>query len=75
MYVELQDAGIAEQRVLVPKLALLARQTGLKTVATNDVHYLRHDDARAQDALVCIQTQCRSTSPRPRRASAPTSST
>ena len=27
-------------------------------MATNDVHYLRHEDARAQDALVCIQTQC-----------------
>ena len=51
VYVELQDAGIAEQRELVPKLALLARQAGLKTVATNDVHYLRHEDARAQDAL------------------------
>jgi DNA polymerase-3 subunit alpha len=58
VYVELQDAGIAEQHVLVPKLALLARQTGLQTVATNDVHYLRHEEARAQDALVCIQTQC-----------------
>ncbi|HMK93125.1 MAG TPA: DNA polymerase III subunit alpha, partial [Thermoleophilia bacterium] len=49
---------------LVPKLALLARQAGLKTVATNDVHYLTHDDARAQDALVCIQTQCLLDEPR-----------
>ncbi len=64
VYVELQDAGIAEQRELVPKLALLARQAGLKTVATNDVHYLRHDDARAQDALVCIQTQCQLDEPK-----------
>jgi len=64
VYVELQDAGLAEQRELVPKLALLARQAGLKTVATNDVHYLRHDDARAQDALVCIQTQCQLDEPR-----------
>ena len=64
VYVELQDAGIAEQRELVPKLALLARQAGLKTVATNDVHYLRHEDARAQDALVCIQTQCQLDEPK-----------
>ena len=64
VYVELQDAGIPEQRELVPKLALLARQAGLKTVATNDVHYLRHEDARAQDALVCIQTQCQLDDPK-----------
>ncbi len=64
VYVELQDAGLAEQRELVPKLALLARQADLPTVATNDVHYLRHDDARAQDALVCIQTQCQLDEPR-----------
>ncbi len=64
VYVELQDEGIAEQRELVPRLALLARQAGLKTVATNDVHYLRHEDARAQDALVCIQTQCQLDEPR-----------
>ena len=57
-YVELQDAGMAEQRELVPKLAALAARAGLKTVATNDVHYLSHDDAHAHDALLCIQTQC-----------------
>lgn len=57
VYVELQDAGLPEQRELLPKLALLAEQAGLKTVATNDVHYLRHEDAYAHDALLCIQTQ------------------
>ena len=45
VYVELQDAGLPEQRELLPKLALLAEQAGLRTVATNDVHYLRHEDA------------------------------
>jgi len=33
-------------------------------VATNDVHYLRHEDARTQDALVCIQTQCQLDEPK-----------
>ncbi len=64
VYVELQDAGLEEQHELVPKLALLARQAGVKTVATNDVHYLRKEDARAQDALVCIQVQCQLDEPR-----------
>ena len=58
VFVELQDAGLPEQKELLPKLALIARQVGLPIVATNDVHYLRHEDARMQDALVCIQTQC-----------------
>ena len=57
VYVELQDAGLPEQRELLPKLALLAEKAGLRTVATNDVHYLRHEDAFAHDALLCIQTQ------------------
>ncbi|HQH22009.1 MAG TPA: DNA polymerase III subunit alpha, partial [Thermoleophilia bacterium] len=57
VYVELQDAGLPEQRELLPRLARLAEKAGLKTVATNDVHYLRHEDAYAHDALLCIQTQ------------------
>jgi len=57
LYVELQDAGLPEQRELVPRLVALAGQAGLKTAATNDVHYLRHEDAHAHDALLCIQTQ------------------
>ena len=57
VYVELQDAGLPEQRELLPRQAALAARLGLKTVATNDVHYLRHEDAHAHDALLCIQTQ------------------
>ncbi|MFA4965726.1 MAG: DNA polymerase III subunit alpha [Thermoleophilia bacterium] len=57
VYVELQDAGLPEQRELLPKLARLAERVGLPTVATNDVHYLRHEDNYAHDALLCIQTQ------------------
>ncbi len=57
VYVEMQDAGLAEQRELLPKLARLAERSGLPIVATNDVHYLLHKDAYAHDALLCIQTQ------------------
>jgi len=56
-FVELQDAGMPEQRALIPALVEIAGELGLRTVATNDVHYLRHDDAHAHDALLCIQTQ------------------
>jgi DNA polymerase III subunit alpha len=57
VFVELQDAGLPEQRELLPRLARLAEEAGLRTVATNDVHYLRHQDSFAHDALLCIQTQ------------------
>ena len=44
-----------QQRIL-PQLAELAGKAGLPTVATGDVHYLRHEDARAHEALLCIQS-------------------
>jgi DNA polymerase III subunit alpha len=55
-YVEIQNAGLAEQARINPLLAKLAAETGLPLVATGDVHYLRHEDARAHEALLCIQS-------------------
>ena len=37
-------------------LVKLSRELGLPVIATNDVHYVEKDDARAQDAIVCVQT-------------------
>jgi DNA polymerase-3 subunit alpha len=56
VYVELQNAHLEVQQRLVPELAELAAKRGLPTVATGDVHYLRHEDARAHEALLCIQS-------------------
>ena len=55
-YVEIQNAGLDEQARINPLLAKLAAGTGLPLVATGDVHYLRHEDARAHEALLCIQS-------------------
>src|SRR5690242_11642576 len=55
-YVEMQNAGIDVQARINPILAQLSRDTGLPLVATGDVHYLRHEDARAHEALLCIQS-------------------
>jgi DNA polymerase III subunit alpha len=55
-YVEIQNAGLAEQARINPLLAKLAQGTGLSLVATGDVHYLLHEDARAHEALLCIQS-------------------
>ena len=55
-YVELQNAGLAEQHEINPKLIALAEESGLPLVATGDVHYLDADDAFAHEALLCIQS-------------------
>ena len=55
VYVELQNAHLDVQARSSPALELAAT-TRLPTVATGDVHYLRHEDARAHEALLCIQS-------------------
>jgi DNA polymerase III subunit alpha len=55
-YVEVQNAGIEVQQRINPQLAQLAERTGLPLAATGDVHYLLKEDARAHEALLCIQS-------------------
>lgn len=55
-YIEIQDHGIEEQKTVLPRLVNLSRETGIPLVATNDVHYIRPDDAFTQKVLICIQT-------------------
>ena len=55
-YVEIQNAHLEPQQRINPLLAKMAEGTGLGLVATGDVHYLRHEDARAHEALLCIQS-------------------
>jgi DNA polymerase-3 subunit alpha len=55
-FVEIQDHGLAPQRQIVPDLLKLALEFNLKVVCTNDVHYVRAEDAGPHDALLCIQT-------------------
>jgi DNA polymerase-3 subunit alpha len=56
-YIELMDHGLKEQKKVNEGLVRIAQELGLKTVATNDVHYLNHDHAHAHETLLCIQTQ------------------
>src|SRR6266511_1348254 len=55
-YVELQNAHLETQQRINPELVKLAASANLPLVATGDVHYLRHEDARAHEALLCIQS-------------------
>ena len=56
-YIEIQDHGIEEERRILPLLVKLANEIGVELVATNDVHYLKQEDAEMQDVLLCIQTK------------------
>jgi DNA polymerase-3 subunit alpha len=55
-YLELQDHGIPEERVVATRLAALARSLDLPVVATNDCHYLTRRNADSHEVLLCIQT-------------------
>ncbi len=58
-FIELQNHGIEEQLQINPELVDLANRLGVATIATNDVHYLTHDDVEAHDVLCCIATRAR----------------
>ncbi len=55
-YIEVQNHGLQEQILILPRLLQLARDKGLEVVATNDCHYIHREDAEAQEVLMCIQT-------------------
>ncbi len=55
-YLELQDHGIDAQKSVNLGVRRIARETGLPLIVTNDAHYLRKEDAKTQDVLLCIQT-------------------
>ncbi|WP_127495452.1 DNA polymerase III subunit alpha [Paenibacillus glycanilyticus] len=55
-YLELQDHGMLDQKKVAAAMIELARETGIKLTATNDVHYLTPEDAAVQDVLICIGT-------------------
>lgn len=55
-YLELQDEGIEGQKMVNECIAGISERTGIPLVATNDVHYLRREDAFTQSVMMCIQT-------------------
>jgi len=55
-YLELQDHGIPEQRIVNTSLLSLSKELDIPLVATNDVHYTYREDEKPHDILLCIQT-------------------
>ncbi|MBE7044052.1 MAG: DNA polymerase III subunit alpha [Ruminococcaceae bacterium] len=56
-YIEIQDHGLTEQKKTNPQLIRIAKELGIDVVATNDIHYIKKEDAEAQDVLMCIQME------------------
>jgi DNA polymerase-3 subunit alpha len=55
-YVEIQDHGMDDEKRIQDGGLKLAKEMGFKVVCTNDVHYIEKADAKAHDALLCINT-------------------
>ena len=56
-YLELMNHGISEQAKVNKQLLKWSHEFSLKTVATNDVHYVRKEHSAAHECLICIGTQ------------------
>ncbi len=55
-FLELQDHGIPEQRLVNQRLLQMSEELGIELAATNDVHYTYAEDEKPHDILLCIQT-------------------
>ena len=55
-FLELQDHGMEEQKLVNQSLLRMSQETGIELVATNDIHYTYADDVKPHDILLCIQT-------------------
>ncbi len=56
-YIEVHNHLLPEERAVMPQLLKLAKETGIKAVCANDVHYVAKEDHDIQDILLCVQTQ------------------
>lgn len=55
-YLEIQDHGMEEERLVNRQLINMSRELSIPLVATNDTHYVLKKNARVHDILLCIQT-------------------
>lgn len=55
-FLELQDHNQPEDKIVIRGLLQLSKTLDIPLVATNDLHYVRREDAEAHDVLLCAQT-------------------
>ncbi|HEY3936549.1 MAG TPA: DNA polymerase III subunit alpha [Bryobacteraceae bacterium] len=70
-FLEMQDHGLDPDKLVLPQLRRMSADTRIPLVATNDSHYLTHDDVRAHEILLCIQTGKTMSDPNRMRFSTP----
>jgi DNA polymerase-3 subunit alpha len=70
-FLEMQDHGLDQDKVVLPQIRRMSTETGIPLVVTNDSHYLAHDDVRAHEILLCIQTGKTMSDPNRMRFSTP----
>lgn len=56
-YLEIQDNNLPEQKKVLKETIKIAKEFSMPLVATNDIHYINKEDAKAHEALLCLQTQ------------------
>lgn len=56
-YLELQNHGLEEEKIVNNYLKILALKHNIKTIVTNDVHYLEKEDAPVHEVMLCINTK------------------
>lgn len=66
-YIELQDHHLKEDRIVMNPLCRIAKEIGVKVVATNDVHYIEKEEADMQDTMMCITLGCKKSEMNPAR--------
>ncbi len=70
-FLEMQDHGLDQDKLVLPAIRRMSSETGIPLVVTNDAHYLEHDDVRAHEILLCIQTGKTMSDPNRMRFSTP----
>lgn len=55
-YLEIQDHGYQEDRIVNIELVKIGQELGIKVIATNDSHFTSCSDVEAHDALLCVNT-------------------
>lgn len=70
-FLEMQDHHLEQDKLLLPQVTRMSSETEIPLVVTNDSHYLTHDDVRAHEILLCIQTGKTMSDPNRMRFSTP----
>ncbi len=55
-FLEIQDHGLEPDKAVCDALFKMERELSIPLIATNDSHYVAHDDSRAHEILLCVQT-------------------